>query len=116
MPAFAELDTSALTELPAAHTAVMSLSGGGGNVFDFAEVLKIEHSGGITPGKAFVSVRNMSAADENGHITLQTAGSLSASSLKFWSRVRITCNGATVFAGSLVKRRDWIAGNAAIFE
>ena len=115
MPSFLELPTAALTELSAMSATVSSLSGGG-SAYDFAEVLRIEHSGGIVPGKAFVSVRNLNAADENGHVTLQTAGAFAPNCMKFWSRIRISANGSTIFIGSLVKRRDWISGNAAIFE
>ncbi len=115
MPAFAELPTAALVEIPAASAAVYSLAGGG-SAYDYAEVLRVEHSAGIVPGKAFVSIRNLNAADENGHVTLQSTGALAPNCFKFWSRIRITSNGSTIFIGSLMKRRDWIAGNAAIFE
>ena len=115
MPAFAEVPTAALTEMRAASAAVYSLAGGG-SAYDYAEVLRVEHSAGIVPGKAFVSVRNLNAADENGHVTLQATGALAPNCFKFWSRIRITSNGSTIFIGSLMKRRDWIAGNAAIFE
>jgi hypothetical protein len=117
MPAFAELDTSSNVELSAAGAVVTSLaSNAGGNCFDYAQVLRVEHSGGIIPGKAFISVRNLAAPDENGHVTLQTAGPLAANSLKFWSRIKITSNGATIFVGALMKRRDSIGGNSVLLE
>ena len=117
MPAFAELTTSSQVELSAAGAVVTSLTpGGGGNCFDYAQVLRIEHSGGIIPGKAFISVRNLSAPDENGLVTLQNSGPLAPNNLKFWSRIKIISNGATVFIGALMKRRDSISGNSVLLE
>jgi len=63
-------------------------------------------------------VRNIAAADERGPITLGggLGAQISSTQLPYWSRINITSNGQTIFAGALMKRRESLSGNDVILE
>lgn len=89
-----------------------------GAAWDYAEVLSVTRSTGLMPGKAIISVRNVSAVDETGPITLgaDTGSTFAPNMVKYWSRIKILQNAQTLFVGALMKRRDVIGGNTIILE
>jgi len=85
--------------------------------FEYAEVLRVEHSTGITPGKAFISIRNVSSTDHaSGLVCLDETGDLSPKRLKFWSRIKIMSRGKCIFVGGLMRRRDNIGAQSLTLE
>jgi len=106
MPAYAAVTVSSGAER-AASTAILKLVQDGAPHLAYAEVLRVEDAAGLAPSKAFVSIRNLSAADEAApNVTLNTDGALAPGALKLGTRGVILCSGETLFAGSLVRRRE----------
>lgn len=114
MPAMAEVQTLTTAELRSSPPVVTSLATGGG-AFEFAEVLEIRLSTGVTPSKAIISFRSASAPDEKARVTMNKNG-LDPETLKYWSRVNIKYNGQFIFIGNLMKRRESTDAEAVVFE
>ena len=85
---------------------------------EYAQVLRVEPSVGVIPGKAFISIRNVSASkeDDAGAVILNPSSATAFTKLKHWSRIKIMCRGSCVFIGNLMKRRETIQGQSLLLE
>lgn len=87
-----------------------------GSVFEFGQVLRVEQAIGITPSKAFVSIRNVASFDEEGAIVLNDGSVISEKTLQYFSRACVDVRGTTVFIGSLYVRDDDIESKSVTLE
>jgi len=115
MPSFLTITTTATTRMQAAKAAAETLSTG--SPMEFAEVLRVEDGVGVTPGKAFLCVRNSLARRQIANqIVMNPNGELSEKGLQYWSRIRIMSRGECLFVGSLQKRKESVQGQALVLE
>jgi hypothetical protein len=115
MPSFSVSSIAAISEMDAIPGIAKAISTDA--AFEYAEVIRVEQSVGIDPGKAWIVIRNVASVDEAaGSIILNDGSVISEKTLKYYSRVRITARGDTVFVGSLYKRRENIQAQSVTFE
>lgn len=104
MPAAGTEEVVVNAERTAVMPIVRFLSGGGAGLRG-GQVLKIEDSAGITPSKAWISIRN-TQLDQNSYAVSLVDNDLAVNKLKMGSFVRITHDGEDLFVGAIVKRTD----------
>ena len=83
-----------------------SINMSGSGRMRYARVVKVTHSTGVTPGTAEIAVSNVATKDEDSPVTLGRNGSLSETSMKYYSRVTIRDGRSPLFVGNLTKRMD----------